>query len=185
MVTDSPYRRPPGPSLFREEQRPRQWWIWVVVLAVAGLTWWTFIRQMVLGQPVGEEPLPTWAAWLMFLVVGVGLPVAAAQLKLVLDVTAEQVTIRFAPLTRRVIPMAEIEEAVARTYDPIKEYGGWGIKGWSRRNMAYNMSGNRGVELTLRDGRQVMLGSQRADELERAIEKSLSGLRTSGQGVRE
>ena len=184
-MTDSPYRRPSGPSLFHEEQRPRQWWIWVVVLAVAGMTWWTFVRQIILGEPVGEEPLPTWAAWALFLIIGVGMPLVTLSLRLVLDVTAEQVTIRFAPITRRVIPIAEIEAAEARTYDPIKEYGGWGIKGWSRRNMAYNMSGNRGVELTLRDGRQVMLGSQRADELARAVERQLNGLSTSGQGVNE
>ena len=165
--------------MFHEEQRPRQWWIWVVVLAVAGLTWWTFIRQIGLGEPVGEEPLPSWAAWLLFLIIGVGLPLVTLSLRLILEVTAGQVTVRFAPITRRMIPIAEIEAVEARTYDPIKEYGGWGIKGWSRRNMAYNMSGNQGVELTLRDGRQVMLGSQRADELARAIERQLDGHRAS------
>ena len=36
--------------------------------------------------------------------------------------------------------------------------------------MAYNVSGDRGVELTLKDGRRVMLGSQRADELAAVIE---------------
>jgi hypothetical protein len=36
--------------------------------------------------------------------------------------------------------------------------------------VAYNVSGDRGVELTLRDGRRVMLGSQRPEELAQAIE---------------
>jgi hypothetical protein len=159
------------PSLFHEEQQCRQGWVWLIVLAVAGLTWWTFIRQVVLGHPIGEEPLPDWVAWLVLLIIGVGLPLLFLRLRLIVDVTAEQVVIRFSPLSRRVIPIADIEAANARTYDPIKEYGGWGIKGWSRRSMAYNMSGNRGVELTLRDGRRVMLGSQRADELAQVIER--------------
>ncbi len=52
----------------------------------------------------------------------------------------------------------------------MKEYGGWGVKGWSKDKMAYNVSGDRGVELTLKDGRRIMLGSQRAEELAGAIE---------------
>jgi hypothetical protein len=47
----------------------------------------------------------------------------------------------------------------------LREYGGWGIKGWSRRRTAYSVSGNRGVELELSDGRHVLIGSNRADEL--------------------
>jgi hypothetical protein len=35
--------------------------------------------------------------------------------------------------------------------------------------MAYNVSGNRGVEVELTDGRTVMVGSQRADELAGAL----------------
>ena len=44
----------------------------------------------------------------------------------------------------------------------------------SLNRMAYNVSGNQGVELTLRDGRQVMLGSQRPQELADAIAKGLA-----------
>jgi hypothetical protein len=35
--------------------------------------------------------------------------------------------------------------------------------------MAYNVRGDRGVQLVLRDGRRVLIGSQRADELAKAI----------------
>jgi hypothetical protein len=51
----------------------------------------------------------------------------------------------------------------------VREYGGWGVKGWSRRKIAYNVRGDRGVLLTLVDGRTVLLGSQRAADLEAAI----------------
>ena len=64
--------------------------------------------------------------------------------------------------------------AEARTYSPIREYAGWGVKGWSRQKMAYNVSGHEGVELTLTDGRTVMLGSQRADDLAQVINSHLA-----------
>jgi hypothetical protein len=60
------------------------------------------------------------------------------------------------------------------SYKPIKEYGGWGIKGWSPNRLIYNVSGDQGVELTLHDGRQLMLGSQRPQELAGAIAAGLA-----------
>jgi hypothetical protein len=58
----------------------------------------------------------------------------------------------------------------ARTYRPILEYGGWGIR-YSPfgQGCAYNVSGNRGVQLELADGQRILIGSQRAEELARAI----------------
>jgi TATA-box binding protein (TBP) (component of TFIID and TFIIIB) len=48
------------------------------------------------------------------------------------------------------------------------EYGGWGIK-YGRKGKAYNVSGNRGVQLVFKDGKQLLIGSQRAEELAEAI----------------
>jgi hypothetical protein len=39
--------------------------------------------------------------------------------------------------------------------------------------MAYNVSGNRGVEVELTDGRTVMVGSRRPDELAGALQAHL------------
>lgn len=53
----------------------------------------------------------------------------------------------------------------ARTYRPLREYGGWGIRWGGKGRMAYNVSGSEGVEVELLDGRTVMVGSRRPDEL--------------------
>jgi len=158
------------PSLYHEEQHFRQWWLWTLVLAIAALGWWSFIQQVLFGRPFGNNPAPDWGVWLLWLVIGLGLPLLFRRLKLVLEVTRGEVVVRFSPLSVRVIPFAEIGGLEVREYNAVMEYGGWGIKGWSRRKMAYNVSGNRGVELTLCDGRRIMLGSQRPDELAEAIE---------------
>jgi len=154
-------------------QRFRQWWVVVLALGLAALAWWLFVRQVVLGQEFGDNPAPDWAMWLLWAVIGVALPLTFMFARLVLDVTDQEVVVRFVPLTRRVIRLDEIESLEVRTYNALAEYGGWGIKGWTGSKMAYNVSGNRGVDLTLRDGRRIMLGSQRADELATAIEARL------------
>ena len=158
------------PPVYHEEQRFRQWWLWTIILPIAALAWWSFIQQILLGGPFGSNPAPDWAVWLLWLVIGLGLPLLFVRLKLVLEVTREGVAVRYSPLSRRVIPLVEIGGLKVREYNAPMEYGGWGIKGWSRRKMAYNVSGNQGVDLTLRDGRRIMLGSQRPHELAEAIE---------------
>ena len=72
------------------------------------------------------------------------------------------------PLYRRRIARAAIASAEAVTYSPIADYGGWGIK-WGRGGIALNARGNRGVQLTLRDGRRVLIGSQKPDALAEAL----------------
>jgi hypothetical protein len=156
--------------MFKEEQRFRQWWIWAIVLVVAALGWWGFVQQIVVGEPFGNNPASDWAVWLLWVFVGLGLPVLFAFIRLAIEVTADEVVIRYRPLMKRRILLADIERVNARTYKAVREYGGWGIKGWSFKSVAYNISGDRGVQLTLRDGRRIMLGSRRPDELAQAIE---------------
>lgn len=72
------------------------------------------------------------------------------------------------PLYRRTIATADIASSEAVTYSPLAEYGGWGIK-WGRSGLALNARGDRGVRLTLRDGRRILVGSQRPEELAAAL----------------
>jgi len=86
-------------------------------------------------------------------------------------VTRDAVEVRFGyllPMYRRTIARADIAEARAETYSPIGEFGGWGIRGLGG-NVALNARGNRGVRLTLRDGRRILIGSQRPEELAAAL----------------
>jgi hypothetical protein len=72
------------------------------------------------------------------------------------------------PFANRTIAPAQIARWEARTYRPIRDYGGWGVR-FGPRGRAYNVSGNRGVEITLANGKRVLVGSQRADDLAAAI----------------
>jgi hypothetical protein len=87
------------------------------------------------------------------------------------EVQGATLSYRFFPLQRkpRIVDLREIRAARAVTYRPIRDYGGWGIrlgaKGW-----AYNVSGDRGVELEMTNGTLLLIGSQRPEDLAAAIE---------------
>jgi hypothetical protein len=159
---------------YREEQRFRQWWIWLLVGFLAALQWWGFVQQILLGQPWGDRPAPDWMMILLWLAFGIGMPLFFLYLRLIVTVTEETVDIHYRPLTRRTIPVADLTRVEARTYSPLREYGGWGIRGLGS-NRAYNVRGDQGVELTLLDGRKVLIGSQKAEELALAINTARSG----------
>ena len=76
-------------------------------------------------------------------------------------------------LVRREIPLADITHFEARTYRPIREYGGWGVRRGAG-GMAYNVSGNRGVEFRLADGKSLLIGSQRPEELALALQTRMA-----------
>jgi hypothetical protein len=63
----------------------------------------------------------------------------------------------------------DFSEYYARTYRPIREYGGWGIRCSFGKGKAYNVSGNKGVQLVFKSGKRLLIGSQRDEELEEAI----------------
>ena len=162
-------------ATFREEQNFRRvWWVMLLVIGLAAMMWWGFYQQIILGEPWGDNPGPDWFMWLFLLLFGIGLPAFFWWLKLMVEVRTDHVQIHYWPLAKLTIPFSDIERIQARTYSPMKEYGGWGIRrGWSSKKMAYNVSGNQGVELFLKDGRRVMIGSQKAQELAMAIEMQM------------
>jgi hypothetical protein len=160
---------------FREVQKFRQTWVWLIVFGVALLMWFAFVQQIILGQPFGTNPGPDWMIWLFWLLIGIGLPLLFVYMKLIVEVGDDGVHIRYVPFVSRLIPFEEIQRHEARSYKPIREYGGWGIRWWGGNRRAYNVSGNQGVELKLRGGDRIMIGSQRADALAEAISAGIRG----------
>jgi len=157
-------------AAFREVQRlGGMWWVTLVVCGVAVLAWIGFVSQIVLGRPFGANPSPDWIMWLLWLLFGIGLPVLWHISKLVVEVTDDCILVQYVPFITRRIPYTEIKGYEARSYRPIREYGGWGIRWAPGNRRAYSVRGNKGVELELHTGRRIMIGSQKPEELVHAI----------------
>lgn len=64
-----------------------------------------------------------------------------------------------------------LAQCYIRQYDPIAEYGGWGFRN-GPSGKALNVSGDYGLQLKLRDGSSMLIGTNSPDELN-AVLKSL------------
>lgn len=78
------------------------------------------------------------------------------------------------PLIRRRVPYDEIVALESVAYHPIREFGGWGVRGFGRRR-AWTARGNRAVKLTLTDDRELLVGSDHPQRLEERI-RTVAGI---------
>jgi hypothetical protein len=115
------------------------------------------------------EETQRFSPWL-YVLVGVILAILAGVLTMrqTTTVSADALTVRFGAFYATRIPLADIARAEAVLYRPVREYGGWGIRGFGRRR-ALNTRGDRGVLVTRRDGSTILVGSQKPRELLTAL----------------
>ena len=159
-------------TAYLEVQGLRLWWVWAIMLLVVGVSWWAFLAQIVGGEPWGNRPAPDWVVWLIFGLFGIISPLVLLFARLIVTVGDDAVRIRWIPFGRKTVALADIESCIARTYRPIREYGGWGVRWAGKRGTAWNAHGNRGVQLVLTNGKRLLIGSQQAEALAEAIEQA-------------
>jgi hypothetical protein len=159
--------------LFREVQRFRQLWIWIVVIFLMGLSWFSFIQQIISKIPFGTRPAPDLVVIGMWILFGCLFPVMTYITGLITEVRGDGIYIRFIPFHRqfRTMPFEAIQTYEVRTYRPLKEYGGWGIR-YGASGKAYSVSGSRGVQLALLSRRNILLGSQKPEDLVLAVDRA-------------
>jgi hypothetical protein len=152
---------------FREVQR---FGLWIRLFFVASMLIGVVIMvyaKATSGAP--NEPSILVAAALAFLLLGLAALFFVVRLET--EVRRDGLYFRFFPIHIRYkkLGAANLVDSYARHYRPIREYGGWGIRCGFKGGRAYNVKGNRGVQLVLDDGRRLLIGSQKPHELAEAI----------------
>jgi len=165
--------------LFFERQAFRQnSLLIIVVISINVLFIWGFIQQVFFGIPWGNNPMSN--SGLVIITSFMLLLIALLFFKQQTVITHEGVYVRYFPLDfkTRFFAWDDIQEAYVRKYSPIKEFGGWGKRHQfsTKKGIAYNVSGNIGLQLVFKNGQKILIGTNRWIELEEALTK-LNGKR--------
>ncbi|HKI89293.1 MAG TPA: hypothetical protein VKA38_09715 [Draconibacterium sp.] len=172
---------------FTEEQRFNQWWLWLILI-LAGLTIIVpfsigIYTQEVLHKPFGENPMSTEGLIVtgVFSVLLLGIILlVVARLKLRTKITNEGIFIAYPPIRKKwkKISTEEIGKYEIREYSAIREFGGYGIRKrrW-RHGVAYTVSGNVGLQLWLKNGKKLLIGTQKKLAIKSAMDKLMEGER--------
>jgi hypothetical protein len=156
--------------IFSEKQRFTQWWIWAIMIGVNGTMLFGVLQQLVFGRQFGDTPMNS-IALVVVTVLSIGVSSLIFIFRLETEITREGVNVRFLPfISSRHYPWHTISRSFVRKYNPVLEYGGWGVRfGMFGRGSAFNVSGNQGLQLVFNDDKKLLIGTGKPEELTEAL----------------
>lgn len=155
--------------LFKETQRFRQWWLALLLfILIFGGTSWPILKAF---NNDNYTTLQFTAQLLSLTLIPCTIVLLVLIIKLQTIINEEGICVRMYPLQRhfRIYRWEHIERAYLRTYKPIREFGGWGIRGLGN-NKALNVSGTEGLQLIFKGGEKMLIGTLEPDAIQLALE---------------
>jgi len=172
-----------GSTIYKESQGLNPRLVFPIVAFLIAVSAYLVIEQLIGGNPVGDNPASDEGLVLIVLFTGLLLPAFLLTLKLRTVVDQESIHLNVFPLKRSTIPVDDIAGFWIKSYDWLRDYGGFGIRvnseGW-----AYIMQGGRGVQIQRRDGTRVLIGSADSEGFIQAL-RMATGLTESLERGRE
>ncbi|MCI2230133.1 hypothetical protein MC378_13220 [Polaribacter sp. MSW13] len=166
-------------KIFKEEQRFTQSWLVIIpiialiiplCIGIYGIT-----QQIFLKQPFGDQPMSD-AGLLFFTFVMLCFSILIFIFKLSCRIDENGIHYQFFPMhfSTKTIKWSELKTAKVRTYLPLSEYGGWGFRsgffGNKAKGKAFNVSGDVGIQLEFKNGKKLLIGTQKKEEAKRVLE---------------
>lgn len=148
--------------LFSEKQAFRQYWLWFLLLTFNGILVYTMIPY-IRNHQFGHLTVPILAVILLDL-----LFIFA---RLETKITQESITVHYFPFLRnpRSYPWENIRKATVRKYNPLLGFRGWGVRYRFKGGTAYNVSGQYGLQLEFHDGKRILIGTRKPEQLNEII----------------
>ncbi|MNJ86041.1 hypothetical protein D3C87_35240 [compost metagenome] len=154
-------------SRFSETQKFRQWWLWFSLAGIKCLMGFFIVTQVLFGKPFGSSVVDNAALLIGFLFMLI-LSLLFFIMKLETRITDTGIAVRFFPLQLKFknYNWEEIDQIYLRQYSPLMEYGGWGIRySFTGKGRALNVSGRTGLQLVFKDGRKLLIGTSKPEDL--------------------
>ncbi len=159
-------------KVFIEEQRFTQTWL-VLIISISAI-----LPIVIICNEYFKENTKMTTNEFLFSTLGIALSISIIFIfKLTTRIDEKGIYYQFFPFhfSLKLIPWRAIKLAYVRTYNPIAEYGGWGLKGgfpFNKKNgKAINISGNIGIQLELKNGKKLLIGTQKETEIKLVLQK--------------
>lgn len=164
---------------FIETQRFRQIWLWLLLISISVILLnksAVYLFQWFVSAQWGESN-NNWLSiainfFSILAVLGLLSLLFFSRLKTTIDKDGVKVILWPLQNKPRFFHWDDIEEVFIRKYRPMDDYGGWGIK-HGRKGKAYNISGNMGLQLFLKSGERLLIGTQKHVELEAFLKQNI------------
>lgn len=154
--------------VFNETQRFNQWWLWLI-LGVSTL--------VVITKPMVNWVRSDFKDSSVFdtgFLIGCGTMLLVLFLFILFKLTTcmdeRGISYQFFPIHSKpkLLAWKEIDKVWTRTYKPLIEYGGWGYR-IGKGGKALNVSGNMGIQIKLKNGTSLLIGTQKKEAAQTVI----------------
>ena len=150
---------------FTEKQKFTQWWLWVLLIGITLIPLYGIYQQIFQGEPFGTKPASN-AGLIAMLVLMVALIGFFWSMQLTITINEAGIRVQFFPFTNKFIQWADVAAAQVVNYGFV---GGWGIRLGTKYGTVYNTSGNKGLAITLKNGKKICIGTLKEEELKNVI----------------
>jgi hypothetical protein len=157
-------------EIFKEKQRFRDW----EVYAILGVLILTLTAKFASDRifPLGGNPLPLDRYVALMLILGAVLGYFLS-LKMSLKITAEHLILKSSPSPwqrrKEKIRWEDIQELELVRFSPTARWSGWNVRFNHGKNYGY--CGRAGICVRKKDGKELIIGTRKIDELRAAILK--------------
>lgn len=131
--------------------------------------WFLVVWVAVMGRSLGALDMPSWLALAIGLPLGVLLPVLYGRMQMLTEVYPDRVSVRNGMSSSMIFPLSNVTAVDLRTDDIRGDYNDRILGSDRISRMAYVVATNSGVQLSMADGRQILIGSMEPDVLHDAI----------------
>lgn len=156
-------------ALFKEDQRFTQWWLWLILISIGILPVVGIVQQLILGEEFGDNPMSDFGL-ILFAVFVFALLGLFLMMRLKTEIDQTEVRMSFIPFVKKRIKWTEIKKAEVVNYGFV---GGWGIRLSFKYGTVYNIKGNMGLAIELKNGKRFVIGTQKEKELGSIVEKAI------------
>ena len=170
--------------IYNEIQRMKQAWIWLVLSLISLLIFsYGLFSQSVLKKPWGNEPIDNDKLIIIAIIVSLFLLIMYFVFKgtrLITQIKTDGIYLSYPPYFKKpvVYSFDEIQDFRKRKYKVIKEFGSNGVqKRPKKKEIAYTVFGNDGIELILTSGYKILIGTQRGEYFLSSLRKAKGGKR--------
>jgi lysylphosphatidylglycerol synthetase-like protein (DUF2156 family) len=155
--------------VFYEQQRIKSVWLWLLVISMNVLFVSALVAKLFFNISVGAKRVET-TELIVVTILSLALTFLFCLLRLQTIIKADGIYVRLFPvhMKYRRLPWSSINKCFVRSYKPLAEYGGWGIR-YGFTGKAYNISGNKGIQIVFNDNRKLLIGTQKSGAAEAAI----------------
>ncbi|MCE2611764.1 hypothetical protein LVD13_02190 [Flavobacteriaceae bacterium D16] len=160
----------PRDVFFKESQRFTQWWLWILLFGLLTLPFYGIVQQLILKEPWGSKPMPDWGL-ILFALGMVAFVYFFYNIQLKTWIHTEGITISFPPFfSNKDFKISDIASAEVVTYG----FTGYGLRYSLKYGTVYNVKGNKGLAITLKNDKKFMIGTQHPAQVEEVVKHLLS-----------